>query len=378
MSPGAPLLPLHRPVLGAAEAAAVAEVLASGHLVQGPRVAAFEAAVAERLGMAHAVACSSGTAALHLSLRSLGVGAGDDVLVPAFGFPATANAVELCGARAVPADVDLDTFALTAGSLERAATERTVGVIPVHPFGIPADMQALEGWAGARGVWMLEDAACALGTAQPEGRWASGRHPVCLSFHPRKTITTGEGGMVLTGDAALARRARRLCNHGMAAPGEPEAGSWQRFVEAGFNYRMTDIAAAIGLCQLQRLDGIVAGRQRVVSWYRAALAATSGVRVPAGYALPELSCQSFVVLLDEDRDRDAVIRSLGARGIQTTIGGYDLAEQPYYAGRYDLDQEGLSGARRAGRSSLTLPVGGEMSAADVERVVTALAEEVER
>lgn len=358
---------LHRPVLGEEELQAVAEVLESGHLVQGPRVAAFEAKLAEILDIRHVVAVSSGTAALHVSTVALGLTPHDEVIVPAFGFPATANAVELTGARAVPADVDLERFALTVESIEAVATERTVGVILVHSFGIPAPTADLHALCKSRGWWLLEDAACALGTTQ-EDRWGSGELPVCLSFHPRKTVTTGEGGVVATQDDDLARRLRTLRNHGM----EPGVTGWSRFSRAGFNYRMSDLGAAIGVVQLGRLDGIVSDRRRVMGLYREAMQAVDGVRWPQGYELPELSCQSMVVELDSVVDRDAVIGHLAERGVQTTLGGYALADQPYFVERYGIRHEDLPCSGRLAKSSLTLPVTVEMDREDVEYVAQSL------
>ncbi len=358
---------LHRPVLGPEELSAVAEVLESGHLVQGPRVESFERGLADVLDIEHVVAVSSGTAALHVSVVALDLTPHDEVIVPAFGFPATANAVELTGARAVPADVDLERFALTVESIEAVASERTVGVILVHPFGIPAPTPELHALCESRGWWLVEDAACALGTAQ-QGRWGTGALPVCLSFHPRKTVTTGEGGVVATNDDALASRLRALRNHGM----DPGAAGWSRFTRAGFNYRMSDMSAAIGNVQLGRLEMIVRERRRVTSLYREALQDQPEVRWPRGYELPELSCQSVVVELAGDVDRDRVIEGMLEREIQTTIGGYALTAQPYYVERYGLREEDLPNAGRLARRSLTLPVTVEMTAQDVERVVTSL------
>ncbi len=359
--------PLHRPVLGDEELSALAEVLKSGHLVQGPRVAAFESRLAELLEIRHAVAVSSGTAALHVSAVAMGLTPHDEVIVPAFGFPATANAVELTGARAVAADVDLERFALTVESIEAVATERTVGVILVHPFGIPAPTPELKSLCDSRGWWLIEDAACALGTAQGT-RWGTGALPVCLSFHPRKTITTGEGGVIATDDDGLAERMRALRNHGM----DPNATSWSRFSIAGFNYRMSDMSAAIGLVQLDRLEFIVSERRRITALYREALAPVQRVRWPQGYDLADLSCQSMVVELSADVDRDAVMAHLADEGVQTTIGGYALSEQPYYRDRYGLRTEDVPNASRFAQSCLTLPVTVEMTPEDVEAVVSAL------
>lgn len=356
---------LHAPLLGDEEAQAVAEVLASGWLVQGPRVRAFEEGLAKVVGTGAAVAVSSGTAALHVGLRALGLAPGEEVIVPGFGYPATANAVELCGARAVPADVDAERMALSAASVDAAASARTVGVVVVHAFGIPAPMAELEALCAARGWWLLEDAACALGTA-PEGRWGSGRHAACLSFHPRKTITTAEGGAILTNDEALEARLRVLRNQGVGAP---DGGRWSVFEEAGFNYRLSEVHAAIGLVQLDRLASIVEARQRVVGWYLQALQGVAEVRVPEGYRMPELGMQSFVVeWLAGDRDR--VMDTLRAGGVEVTIGGYDLGAQPYYRRRYGHWRGAV--ASRLAEQALTMPVRCDMTVGEVERVVEAL------
>jgi dTDP-4-amino-4,6-dideoxygalactose transaminase len=256
------MIPVARPEIGQGEIQAVAEVLESGQLVQGARVMEFEAKVAAYLGTKHAVAVSSGTAALHLALLGLGIGPGDEVLVPDFTFPACANAVELTGAAPVLIDIDLATFNLDVASIRSALTPRTKALMPIHMFGQPADMDPVLAIAREKGLLVVEDAACALGS-EYRGRRCGGLADVgCISFHPRKVITTGEGGMLATNNLALAERLRVLRNHGQVL-----SEGRIRFEQVGFNYRMTEFQGALGVVQMDRLESFIERRIALASLY---------------------------------------------------------------------------------------------------------------
>ena len=362
-----PRIWLTRPQTDEAEIAEIREVLASGTLTQGPKVAQLEAMVAELVGVPHAVATTSATTALHLSLVALGIGPGDEVLVPDFTFPATANVVVQQGATPVLVDIGLDDFAIDPDDLERRITPRAKAVMPVHPFGLPADMGRVEAIAARHGLTVVEDAACALG-ATLDGRQVGGFGAAgCFSFHPRKSITTGEGGMITTADDALAERIRLLRSHG----GVREGGRF-RFEAAGFNYRLSDILAAVGVAQMRKLDAFLAARRRVASWYDAALAGVEGVRRPVTPGGRTHTYQSYVVLLEERIDRDAVIAQLRAEGIETTIGTYALHDQPFFMRTCDLRTGDRPSSHRAFTGSLALPLHGGMRDDEVAAVADAL------
>jgi dTDP-4-amino-4,6-dideoxygalactose transaminase len=342
--------------VGEEELRAVSDVLATGQLTMGPQVEAFEAAVARAVGTADAVAVSSGTAALHVTLLALGVGPGDEVVVPAYTFPATANAVELTGARAVLADIDPVTFLVRVDSVADAITERTRAVIAVHLFGRPVD------WSGVRRavpdrVALLEDAAGALGA-----RWQGtpcGALGVagCLSFHPRKIVTTGEGGAVTTDDPAVAAAIRRLRHHGIS--GAPDVD----IAEPGFNYRLPDVLCALGLPQLARLEELLAARERVAGWYSERLAGV--VETPSVGDGDRHGWQAYVVALDR---RDEALAGLRAEGIEVQIGTYALNRLAAYTGRGSFP-----GADAAFTRALALPLATSMSVDEVDRVSQALA-----
>ncbi len=361
------MIRLARPQTDDAELAEIAEVLASGYLTQGPKVEELEGMVAALVGTEYAFAVTSATTALHLSLVALGIGPGDEVLVPDFTFPATANVVVQQGATPVLVDIDLETFAMDPDDLARRVTPRARAIMPVHPFGLCADMDPLLAVAESHGLPVIEDAACALGATYHGRQAGSIGLAGCFSFHPRKSITTGEGGMITTSDGALADRIRLLRSHG----GIREGGRFT-FEAAGFNYRLSDILAAVGVAQMRKLDAFLAARRRIAAAYDAALAGVERLRRPVTPEWATHTYQSYVVLLDEAVDRDGIIAALRDDGIETTLGTYALHAQPFFARTYDLRPGSLPNSHRAFTSSLALPLHGGMSDGDVARVVERL------
>src|SRR5436190_1354374 len=289
MSDGRPTIPIARPVLGEREAEAARRAILSGWVTQGPEVAAFEREFATAVGAPHACAASSCTTALHLALVAAGVGPGDEVVTVSHSFIATANAVRYCGALPVFVDVELDTFNLDPALVDAAITPRTKALLVVHQLGMPCDLASLVAAARRHGVPLIEDAACAIGSEiRWEGEWQRIGRPhgdmACFSFHPRKLLSTGDGGMVVTASAETDARLRLLRQHGMSVPDTVRHASAQVLFEeypiVGFNYRLTDIQAAIGREQLARLDGFVARRRELAARYAAALKPVPRIIVP--------------------------------------------------------------------------------------------------
>jgi perosamine synthetase len=350
------LIRLARPDVGAAEAAAVAEVLESGQLTMGPKVAEFEALLAEACAVEHALVVSSGTAALHLAVLALGLGPGDEVLVPAYTFPATANVVAHVGARPVLVDVDPRTMNLDPERAAAAVTPRTRAVIAVHLFGRPLDWEGL-GAAVPEGVVLVEDAAGALG-ARRRGRPCGGLGRLgCLSFHPRKIVTTGEGGAVTTPDADLAQRIREMRDHGIDRRGDFEIAS------PGLNYRLSDILCAVGIPQLERLEELLAARERLAAAYAERLSGAA-VELPSAEEGDRHGWQAYVVQLDR---RDEALQALRDEGIEAQIGTYALHRLGAYR-----DQGPFPGADRCYERALALPFHTGLGPDDVERVTNVL------
>lgn len=381
MSP--PLVRLARPAFGPEDSAALAAVLDSGHVLAGPQVARFEARLAEQLGSPHVVAVSSGTAALHLALLALPVRRGTAVVLPAYTFPATLNAVLHAGLRPVLVDIDPSTFNVDEDRCQQtlAASREPVVFLPVHEFGLPAPMDALANTLAAGRHLVVEDAACAIGSSMSvaglqhaAGAWGT---IGCLSFHPRKVLTTAEGGALATADPVLADRLRLLRNHGMVRrPGEPVTV----FEASGLNYRLSDLHAALGNRQLDILPDLLADRRRIAEAYLQRFAPDDGGesrRVP-GLLLPRIprgvqpNWQSFVVRLPRGRDRDSTIHALLARGVEVAAGAHALHVQPAYRRLPGFDHP-FPGALDAFERAIALPMPWQLTDSELDRVVDALA-----
>jgi len=343
---------LARPDVGAAEAAAVAEVLESGQLTMGPKVAEFEALLAEACAVEHALVVSSGTAALHLAVLALGLGPGDEVLVPAYTFPATANVVAQAGATPVLVDVDPATMNIDVARVADAVTPRTRAVIAVHLFGRPLEWEALREAVGDK-VLLVEDAAGALG-ARRRGRPCGGLGLLgCLSFHPRKIVTTGEGGAVTTSDPDLAQRIREMRDHGIDRRGDFEIAA------PGLNYRLSDILCAVGIPQLERLEELLRARERLAAAYAERLAG-GALELPIAQDGDRHGWQAYVVQLDR---RDEALQALRDEGVEAQIGTYALHRLGAYR-----DQGPFPGADRCYERALALPFHTQLTEADLERV----------
>ncbi len=367
-------IPLARPVIGESEIERVLEVLRSGRLSLGPLLAEFEREFAGKVGAAHASAVSSGTTGLHLALRAVGVSDGDEVVTSPLSFVASANVVVYERATPVFADIDPVTFNLDPGAAAAAVTERTTALLPVHLFGYPADLGAFE----RIGLPIVEDACEALGAIDADGVPVGGRgHPAVFGFYANKQITTGEGGMVTTADAAVKERIDSERNQGRA----PDM-DWLDHDRLGFNYRLSEIACALGLAQLERLDALLAGRARVAAAYGEALADIEGVELPCPDSTPAREGGSqirrgwfvYVIQLPRDVDRDTVVRRLSARGIPSKPYFPAVHLMSYYREQFGHKEGEFPVCEDVAARSIALPFFPEMTESQVERVAESVRE----
>lgn len=373
-------IPISLPVTGEEEWQAVKDPLYSGWLTSGPKVREFENLFAERHQVKHAIAVTSATTALHLAVVALGINEGDEVIVPAFTWVSTANIVLYQKAKVVFVDVDPVTFNLDTKDLKRKITAKTKAIIPVHLFGLCADMDEIKKIAG--NIPLIEDGACAAGSGY-KGKPAGGLGTIgCFSFHPRKSVTTGEGGMVTTNDDNLAEIIRSLRNHGASISEEerhhgPRPYILPEFNLVGFNYRMTDLQGAVGVVQLKKLDKFIDERAKWAAYYKENLKDVKWLRLPNEDKDYKHGWQSYVTFVDESKikiSRNEIMEQLQQRGISTRPGTHAVHMLKYYKDNFGLKADDFPGARDANNLSMAIPLHNRMTKDDYDFVIKSLKE----
>ena len=374
------VIQISQPQTGEEEWLALRDPLMSGWLTQGPKVAAFEEAFARRHQVQYALATTSCTTALHLILLALGIGPGDEVIVPAFTWVSTANVVLHCGATPVFVDVDRTTFNMDVKQLPKKVNNRTRAIIPVHLFGLCADMDPI--LEIAQGIPVIEDAACASGSAYKGRAAGSIGQAAAFSFHPRKAITTGEGGMATTNDRTLAETIESMRNHGASLSEEQRHQGSRPYVLPefnllGYNYRMTDLQAAVGLVQLTKLGRFLGERRYWAQFYEDALSGMDWLRPPAHSEDDGHGWQAYVCYVDERKSplpRNQIMDVLLSKGISTRPGTHAVHILGFYRKKFGLRPDDFPGARDCDRYSLAIPLHNRMGAEDYEYVVNTLKE----
>lgn len=358
------MIKLAVPDVGEEELEEIKKVLESKYLIQGDKVEEFEDSIGNYLGVRHAIAVSSGTAALHLALMALDINVGDEIIVPDFTFPATSNVVEVVGATTKLIDIELDSLCIDINKIESRITQKTKAIIPVHAFGQSADMDKIMELAKKYDLKVIEDAACALGTEYKGEKVGSIGDIGCFSLHPRKAITTGEGGLVVTNNDELAERIRVLRNHGIST-----IDGKNQFIMAGLNYRLTNIQGAMGVVQIRKLDKINNKRKELALLYNDLLKDCKHIRLPEEKDYGKHVWQTYHILLDDSIKRDRLIEQLKAKGIETNFGAYAVHQQPYYQEKYNCDKSEFYNSIYAHRKGLALPLHNELIKSDIEYIV---------
>ncbi|MCK4444152.1 MAG: DegT/DnrJ/EryC1/StrS family aminotransferase [Thermoplasmata archaeon] len=362
------MIKLIQPVVGKEELALIGEVLESGYMTEGPKTKEFESKFAEYVGASHGIATTSCTTAMELCLRVLGMGEGDEVIVPDFTYPATADVVRFVGATPVLVDVSLESYNVHAEHLREAITPRTRCVMPVSLFGNPIDIEPIEELKEEHGFSIVEDAACSTGARRGERRTGSMADMTCFSFHPRKVITTGEGGMITTSVDDYAELANSIKKFGMATG----AGGVSQFTRAGSNYKLSDILGAIGVVQLSKADEIISRRRELALNYYRLLEGADGLVPPKVDEEVRHVYQTYAVRITVDGARDRLINDLRERNIQTQIGTYSLHVQPSFS---DVRRIGsLATSKLLFENLLALPLSHYMTDEDQEYVVSSVSE----
>ena len=361
------MIKLAVPDIGQEELDEVKKVFDSKYLVQGDKVEEFENSIKEYLNVKHAIAVSSGTAALHLALVALDIKFEDEVIVPDFTFPATSNVIEIVGATTKFVDITLDSLCIDVNKIESMITDKTKVIMPVHEFGQSSDMDKIMSLAKKYNLKVIEDAACALGTEYKGIKTGTIGDIGCYSLHPRKAITTGEGGIVVTNNDEFAEEIRILRNHGLSyINGKPQ------FVMAGFNYRMTNIQGAIGVVQMKKLEQINKRRIEIAHQYNELLRNIKGITLPVEKSYGKHVWQTYHIILEEKYDRDKVIEKLKEKGMETNFGAYAVHEQSYYKEKYEYSDCEFSNSLYAYKQGVALPLHSSLTSRDIIYVVSEL------
>ena len=366
-------VPMSAPDISEEDVQAVAEVVRSGRLALGPKTEEFERLVAEYVGVKHAVAVSSGTAALHLIVKALGIGPGDEVLVPSFTFVASVNVILYEGAKPVFVDIEPDTYNLDPEDLERRITPRTKAIMVVDVFGHPAEWDEISRIAEKYGLKVIDDSCEALGAEYKGKKLGQFGDVAAFAFYPNKQMTTGEGGMIVTNDDHVAKLCRSLRNQGRG-----EMGAWLEHERLGYNYRMTEMSAALGVSQFRRIEELLAKRERVARMYTERLSELEWIRTPVVRPYVRMSWFVYVVTLAEGMHRDPVMKALAEEGIPTRGYFSPVHLQPYIRRRLGTKEGMLPVTESVARRTIALPFHGNMSEAEVDMVVEAFKRCVER